>query len=103
MYFDVKHNSLLARTGGKLLRTDQIGLPRSPRLRREYVLDGKNFACSTKKVCYGRLRKERVSLLREMKVLQEKVEVNVKRQRQEKSNLEQIVHHLNSQKEGESG
>ncbi|CAH3031859.1 unnamed protein product [Pocillopora meandrina] len=100
MYFDVKHNSLLAHTGGKLLRTDQIGLPRSPRLRREYVLDGKNFAGSTKKVCYGRLRKERVSLLREMKVLQEKVEVNLKRQRQEKSNLEQIVHHLNSQKEG---
>lgn len=50
MYFDVKHNSLLAHTGGKLLRTDQIGLPRSPRLRREYVLDGKNFAGSTKKV-----------------------------------------------------
>lgn len=38
-----------------------------------------------------------------MKVLQEKVEVNLKRQRQEKSNLEQIVDHLNSQKEGESG
>ena len=78
--------------GGKLLRTDQIKSGCRGR-----------FAGSTKKVCYGRLRKERVSLLREMKVLQEKVEVNLKRQRQEKSNLEQIVHHLISQKEGESG
>ena len=100
MYFDVKHSSLLVYTGAKYLKTDQDRLSRSP-LCQEYVLDGANLANSTKRVCYRRLRKERVSLLKETKVLQGEVEVILKRHREEKSNWEQIVHHLNFQKEGE--
>lgn len=98
MHFNVQH-SLLAFLGTKRLGKDQSGLPGSNH-RQEYILDSKSIADSTKKVCYGRNRKENVSLLRAMKGLKEDAEVCLRRHREEKSNLEQIVHHLNSQREG---
>ena len=68
-----------------------------------YVLDSDSIANTTRKVCYGKNRKEGVSLLRTLEELNGQAELSMKRHMDEKSNLEQIIHHLNYQREGKNG
>lgn len=99
MHFNVKH-SLLAIPDAKLIKTDKNCVVSASSFRQAYVLDNHSIPDTTRKVCYGKNRKENVSLLRTMEVLDEEADISMRRHRDEKSNIQQIVHHLNFQREG---
>ncbi len=99
MHFNVKH-SLLDILDTPFLKTDKNRLSKSSFIQ-TYVLDNDSIANTTRKVCYGKNRKEGALLLRTLEGLNGQAEISMKRHRDEKSNLEQIVHHLNYQREGE--
>ena len=65
-----------------------------------YCLDGDRMYNTTRKVCGGKNRRDNVSLMQKLQLLEEKSAVSLRKYREEKTNLEQIVHHLNCQIEG---
>ena len=67
-----------------------------------YVLDPRPISNTARNVCYGKSRKENALLLRKIDAFKEKLRRNLKKYREEKSNLEQVVFHLNCQREGMS-
>lgn len=68
--------------------------------KKSYIMDSDSMYKTTRKICYGRNRKENVLLMQTLDVLKVKLEVRLRKFREEKRNLEQIVQHLNRQREG---
>ena len=68
--------------------------------KKPYILNSDSMYKTTRKICYGKNRKDNVLLMQTLEVLQGKSEVSLRKFREEKSNLEQIVQHLNRQREG---
>ena len=68
--------------------------------RQAYVLPSDSIADSTRKLCYGKIRRGNFVLLRTIEGLNEQEEICKRRHRDEKSDLKQIIHHLNYQREG---
>ena len=68
--------------------------------RQAYALPTDCIADTTKRLCYGKIRRENTALLRTIERLNEEEEICKGRHRDEKSNLRQIIHHLNCQREG---
>ena len=98
MNFNVKHNTL-GILDTQFLKSDKNCLNKSSFIQ-TYVLDSGSIANTTRKVCYGKNRKEGVSLLRTLEGLNGQAEISMKRHRDEKSSLEQIIYHLNYQRGG---
>lgn len=65
-----------------------------------YVLPSDSIADSTRKLCYGKIRRRNAALLQTIERLNEQEEICKRRHRDEKSDLKQIIHHLNYQREG---
>lgn len=68
--------------------------------RQAYVLPSDSIADTTRRLCYGKIRRENTALLRTIEGLNEEEEIRKRRHRDEKSNLQQIIYHLNYQREG---
>lgn len=68
--------------------------------RRAYALPSDCIADTTRRLCYGKIRRENTALLRTIEGLNQEEEISKRRHRDEKSNLRQIIHHLNYQREG---
>lgn len=68
--------------------------------RQAYVLPSDSIADSTRKLCYGKIRRGNSALLRTIEGLNEEEKICKRRHRDEKSDLKQIIHHLNYQREG---
>lgn len=98
MSFKVKHNLFGLIPGTNYLHANQnyVSIP----FRQPYILDRNSMYSTTRKVCHGKNRRENVSLIRTMELLKENSEISLRKYREEKSNLEQIVHHLTNQREG---
>lgn len=71
-----------------------------PSCTQPYCLDGDRMYNTSRKVCGGKNRRDNVSLIQTLQVLEEKSAITLRKYREEKTNLEQIVHHLNCQMEG---
>ena len=68
--------------------------------RQAFVLPRDSIADTTRRLCYGKIRRENTALQRTIKGLNEEEEIRKRRHKDEKSNLQQIIHHLNYQREG---
>ena len=68
--------------------------------RQAFVLPRDSIADTTRRLCYGKIRRENTALLRTIEGLNEEEEIRKRRHKDEKSNLQQIIHHLNYQREG---
>ena len=68
--------------------------------RQAYALPSDCIAHTTRRLCYGKIRRENTALLRTIGGLNQEEEIRKRRYRDEKSNLRQIIHHLNYQREG---
>lgn len=97
MYFKEKHN-LFGIEDTKYPYTNRSYASAS--FNQPYISDSDSMYSTTRKVYYGKNRRENVSLIRAMEVLRGKSEITLRKYREEKSNLEQIVHHLSYQREG---
>ena len=96
----VRHQSFYGVAQKKYLETDN-NFPRTF-FSKPYVLDPRTISNTARNVCYSKTRKENASLLRKIDAFKEELRRNLKEYREEKSNLEQVVFHLNCQREGMS-
>jgi len=65
-----------------------------------YSLPSDSITDTTRRLCYGKIRRENTALLRTIEALSDEEEKRERRHREEKSNLQRIIHHLNYQREG---
>lgn len=96
----IRHRSFYGVAHKKYLETDN-NFPRTF-FSKPYVLDPRTISNTARNVCYGKTRKENALLLRKIDAFKEELRRNLKKYREEKSNLEQVVFHLNCQREGMS-
>ena len=72
----------------------------SSRLAYSFPSDSIADTTCTRRLCYGKIRREITALLRTLEGLSDEEEKRKRRHRDEKSNLQLIIHHLNYQREG---
>lgn len=65
-----------------------------------YVLNPRTISNTARNVCCGKTRKENALLLRKIDAFKEELRTNLTKHQEEKCNLQQIVFHLNCQREG---
>ena len=96
----VRHKSFYGVAHKKYLETDNNFLRTI--FSKPYVLDPRTISNTARNVCYGKTRKENALLLRKIDAIKDELRRNLKKYREEKSNLEQVVFHLSCQREGMS-
>lgn len=94
----VGHQSFYGVAHEKYLETEN-NFPRTF-FSKPYVLDPRTISNTARNVCYGKTRKENTLLLRKIDTFKEELTTNLRKHQEEKSSLEQIVFHLNCQREG---
>lgn len=90
----VRHQSFYGVAHKKYLQTDN-NFPRTF-FSKPYVLDPRTISNTARNVCYGKTRKEIALLLRKIDAFKEELRRNLRTYQEEKSNLEQVVFHLNA-------